>query len=642
MANKKQKQLKSRKKAKKVKEQPVWKKASFQVGVAVLVLTTIFFIPSLDNHFVNWDDEVNLLENPYMAAFDWHNIKGIFTSTVIGNYNPLPILTLAIENAIFGMEDAFIYHLDNLLLHLLCVFLVYRIGFQLGLNVWGSALLALLFGFHPMRVESVAWVTERKDVLFGVFYLSAFYYYLKYLAGERKDKRLLYWTLGLFFVSLFAKIQAVALPLSMLAADYYFSRPLRIKLVLEKWLFFGLSLVVGLLGIYFLKQQGSIGENDPTNYTFFQRILVGFYSYVVYLIKFIYPYEMSTLYPYPKSLGWPFYVAPFVVLALFAGLFVAFRKGNKALVFGFAFFTFNVMFMLQVLGAGQGFIADRFTYIPYFGLFFIAAWYFQWLLKNRPGWRTALFGGVGAYLLFFGVMTWKQNDVWENGETLWTQAIKVNDKNSNVWNFRGNYYRDNGQLEKALADYNQAIRVNSRDAKLYNSRGKAYFELGRHQEALNDYNQALALDPDNAEFLSNRGAALGALKRYDQALADLGRSIELDAENENAYKNRLVLLYELGRFQEALPDHDNYLAIDPYDGDIWFSKALTFRQLGNEQAALGALNEAIRLKPNQPAFVFERAKVNANLGNKPQALQDAQRARQLGMQIDEQMMQRFR
>lgn len=638
----KKKQRKPTKKKKKITAKPFWQQTKFLTGLAVLVLTIIFFIPSLDNHFVNWDDEVNLLENPYMEAFDWYNIKGIFTSTVIGNYNPLPIFTLAIENALFGMEDAFIYHLDNLILHLICVFFVYRIGFQLGLNIWGSALLALLFGFHPMRVESVAWVTERKDVLFGVFYLAACYNYLKYLSGGLKQKRLWYWTLGLFFISLFAKIQAVALPLTMLAADYYFGRPLKFKLILEKWMFFALSLVVGLLGIYFLTEQGSVGGDDPTNYTFFQRILVGFYSYVVYLIKFIYPYEMSTLYPYPRTLGWPFYVSPFVVLALFIGLFLAFRKDKKALVFGFAFFTFNVMFMLQVLGAGQGFIADRFTYIPYLGLFFIAGWYFQLLLKERPSWKWPVLALTGAYLLLFGMMTWKQNDVWENGETLWTQAIKVNDKNSNVWNFRGNYYRENGQLEKALSDYDQAIRVNSRDAKLYNSRGKAYFNLGRYTEALNDYNQAVALDADNDEFFSNRGAALGALKRYEEAFNDLARSIELDPQNENAYKNRLVLLYELGRFQEALPDHDAYLEIKPYDADIWFSKGLTFRQLGDEQSALGALNEAVRLNPNHAAFVFERAKVNANLGNKAQALQDAQRARQLGMQIDEGVMERFR
>lgn len=638
----KKKQLKSKKKKKVSQVKPIWQQASFQVGLAILIVTTVLFIPSLDNHFVNWDDEVNLLDNPNMRSFDWESIKSIFSTNVIGGYNPLSIFTLAIENAIFGMEDAFIYHLDNLILHLICVFFVYRIGFQLGLNIWGSALLALLFGIHPMRVESVAWVTERKDVLFGVFYLAAFYHYIKYLRGNRKEKHLLYWTIGLFFFSLFSKIQAVALPLSMLAVDYYFGRPLKFKLILEKWVFFALSLFIGLLGIFILQDVGTIGGEDPTNYSFFERILVGFYSFVVYIIKWIYPYEMSALYPYLKTLTWHFYVAPIVVLAMVIGAFFAFRADKKAFVFGFLFFTFNVFFMLQILGAGQGFIADRFTYMAYFGLFFIEAWYFEWLLQYRPKWKNAVIGVTGAYLLLLGFMTWQQNNVWENGETLWTQAIKVNGKNGTVWSNRGNYYRDNGQTQKALADYSEALKLNSRDGKLYNSRGKAYFEFGNYTEALNDYNQAVALEPDKAEFYSNRGAALGALKRYDEALNDLARSIELDPEAVGAYKNRLVLLYELGRFQEALPDHDAYLAIDPFDADIWYSKALTYRQLGNEQAALGPLNEAIRLNPNHAAFVFERAKVNSNLGNKAQALQDAQRARQLGMQIDEEMMQRFR
>ena len=142
--------------------------------IFALLATAIVFIPSLMNDFVTWDDDVNILKNPNLQVFDWHSIKGIFTETVIGNYNPLAILSLAIEKAIFGL-NATVIHINNLLLHLACVFFVYKISIQLKLSPIAAGVVAILFGIHPMRVESVAWVTERKDVLFGVFYFSAIY-----------------------------------------------------------------------------------------------------------------------------------------------------------------------------------------------------------------------------------------------------------------------------------------------------------------------------------------------------------------------------------------------------------------------------------------------------------------------------------
>ena len=175
-----------------------------------------------------------------------------------------------------------------------------------------------------MRVESVAWATERKDVLFGAFYLAAMFYYIRYL--QRKEKKQLYFVLAivLFVFSLFSKIQAVALPLSLLAVDYYFKRSLNFKLITEKIPFFALSLLLGLLGIYFLSAAETLND-DVTYYSFFDRLLIGAYSLIVYLMKFIFPYEMSPLYPYPKELNWAFYAAPIGVIGFFYLCYLAFK-----------------------------------------------------------------------------------------------------------------------------------------------------------------------------------------------------------------------------------------------------------------------------------------------------------------------------
>jgi len=405
MAAKQAKKSKKVKIAKSSKTKKTIKKKSTTTGsliplLVVLVVTLIVFIPSLSNDFVNWDDDVNIIENVNLEVFNWESIKNIFhpiKGHVIGNYNPLTIFTFAIEKHLVGL-DATLYHINNLILHLICTFLVYRIMLLLKLSPMAAMLVALLFGIHPMRVESVAWITERKDVLFGAFYLGALCLYTRYIAEGLKNKKLVWIALGLFFFSLLSKIQAVALPLTMLAVDYYFKRPLNFKLIIEKIPFFSLSLFFGILGIYTLSLQGSLAD-DTTQYSFFDRLLIGGYSWIVYLIKALVPYKMVALYPYPKYLTWQFYVAPFIGLGTVAAAFWAFKKEMTGIVFGFLVFFFNIVFMLQILGAGQGFIADRFTYIPYLGLFFIIGYYFDKLNKQNVKKANILKYGVMVFLV---------------------------------------------------------------------------------------------------------------------------------------------------------------------------------------------------------------------------------------------------
>ncbi len=381
MAGKKNKSnAKKTKQAKKKPKAPVRQSNHFLWIAVALLITAIAFFPSLANDFVNWDDDVNLLDNPNLEAFDWEHIKAIFSSTVMGGYNPLSIFTLAIEKNFFGLNPK-VFHTTNLLLHICCVYLVFQILLAMKLSPMAAFIGALLFGIHPMRVESVAWVTERKDVLFGVFYLGAMFTYIQSLLKPKRKNYFLYWTIGLFVFSLLSKIQAVALPLSLLALDYYFKRPISWKLLLEKIPYFALSLAVGLLGIYFLSEAKTL--DSTTTFNFFERLLIGAYSFCIYGIKLIFPYEMSPLYPYPAKMPWPVYLAPLGVLATLYWFYVAFKKNWRAQVFGLAFFAFNIFFVLQILGAGQGYKADRFTYIPYFGLFFMAAYAFQELLKRN-------------------------------------------------------------------------------------------------------------------------------------------------------------------------------------------------------------------------------------------------------------------
>jgi tetratricopeptide (TPR) repeat protein len=599
----------------------------------VLILTFLVFAQVMGFDFVNWDDPVNLLENPNLERFTLQNIGRIFspaTGTIIGNYNPLPIFTFAIEKAIFGLNPA-VFHLNNLLLHLVCVYFVFRILQEMRLNQWAVLFGTMLFALHPMRVESVAWVTERKDVLFGAFYLAAILTYIQWLKRPDERRKWYIWTMSLFVVSLFAKIQAVTLPLSMLALDYWFDRPLKWKLIIEKIPFFALSLVFGMAGFYFLGEAGSL--HDETNYTALERMLTGAHSLVVYVGKWIFPWEMAPLYPYLSELPTIVYFSPIgVALVLGVGIW-AFLKKKKAIVFGLAFFIFNVMFLLQVVAAGQGYLADRFTYIPYLGLFFIMAYGYQSLLERYSERKNIVHLVASAYLLVLVVVSAGQTRIWKNGETLWLHAIKVAPGTDTPHQNLGKYYQTIDQKEKAMENFTKAINYAKNPAVSYNSRGKMLFDFGKVDLALADFEAAIAAGTTIGEIYINRGSAYARTEQYEKALADFNKGIELDPDYENGYLMRSLLYFTIQNYDAALKDHDKVLQMNPNNADVWYESGLTLNTLNRPAEALIRLNKAIEMKSGMGQFYAERARVHQKLGDEASAQADAQRASELGVKM---------
>jgi Tfp pilus assembly protein PilF len=602
--------------------------------IGVLLLTILVFIRTSGYDFVNWDDDFNIAKNPNLRYFDWANIKGIFTSHVIGNYNPLTIFTFAIEKHFFGLNPT-VFHVNNVLLHAGCTYFFYRLVRLLGLSLWPAIIAAIIFGIHPMRIESVAWITERKDVLFGIFYLAALVQYVKwYQTG--KQRKYMVWIIILFILSLLAKIQAVALPLSMLAIDYLLARKITWKLVIEKIPYFFLSLAFGLLGVYFLSQQGSL--DSTSQYSFFQRILVGMYSYVIYLAKFIVPFRISPLYPYPAVLPWFVYASPVVVLGILAAFWKGWQQKWRPFVFGLAFFTFNVAFVLQVVGAGQGFLADRFTYIPYAGLIFTLVYYGNKLREGSGGITRFIVPIAGLWLAGLLVQTWVHIPVWKDSANLWTHVMKYYKSTPLPYRNRAQFYRDNKQFDLALQDYTRSIAL-KQDADVINSRARLYFDQQKWPEAIADYNDAINLKP-TGEFYINRGAAYAMIGNMQNALSDMTEGIRLDPDFSNGYKNRSLVYQALNRIPEAQADLQQYLVLDPYDPDIWYESGRLYRMVQDERKALAAFDRAIGLG-QKGTYFLERAKSHLSLGNQAQARQDYQRAQQLGATIDSQTQTMF-
>lgn len=596
----------------------------------VLLTTVALFWPTLRYDFVNWDDSYFIYQNPLVTnKFSWDSVKAIFSTPVLRGYAPLTVLSFAIEYNLVGKSPA-LYHFDNLVLHLLNVWLVWRIFSKLGLNTYSAGFVTLLFAVHPMHVESVAWVSERKDVLFGLFFLAATDRYLAWLQSERTATRAQYLMYGFFVLSLFSKIQSVALPASLIVLDYYLQRPLRWNLVLEKLPLFLLSLLVGSIGFYFLHSEPK-AAGEPI-YSVVERLGIGGYGLTVYFMKLIFPYEMVTLYPFPRvgKLPTVFYASIASFFVFFYGVWLAFKANLRTVVTGLMYFMVNIAFVLQVLDGGQGFKADHYTYIPYLGLFLILAWLAERFVA--AGQASRVYAVVGVWLLMLGYLAYKQVRVWQNSYTLWSNVIKAYPDNDRLYRSRANFLVSKGYNREALKDYSMSIALGTTDPRTYFSRGAIYGKNGKYQRAFADMDKALKLLPNFPLYLTYRAeyAFKGNLQPHQVILTDLTRSLALDPRQLSAYRYRYLIFYNAGNGEKALADADNYLRLDPRDHTMHLARAMALEKLNRNAEALQSINRAIALNPKRRGYYAERVKINIALNDKVAARADMQKILQMG------------
>jgi tetratricopeptide (TPR) repeat protein len=604
-----------------------------KLAAVLMAITLIVFLPALKNDFVSWDDDENITANSNVQQMSPEGIKGIFSSTVTGGYTPLTSFTFMLEYHFFGMKP-FAYHLNNMLLHALCTLLVFILMRRLGLSLFISFTTALLFGIHPMRVESVAWISERKDVLYGALFLLSMLFYIRY--RDVKRKLFYFLALGTFLLSLLTKIQAVTLPLALVLIDYFFEKKFTVRQLIDKVPFFALSLITGLVGIYILKSGGEL--ETGTLMPLIQRLFIGTFSFCTYLYKVIIPWPLSAIYPYPDAPGVLHYASAAAVLLL-GFLLYRYGRHRKELVFGSLFFLFNVIFMLQIVGAGQALMADRFTYVGYIGLFFIIAWVLEPIFSGRYR-NIAIAGGLG-WMVILGVMTWKQTAVWKTTETLFTDVVSKYPEVPVAWNNLGIYYRDNNQREKAIGAYSRAIELNPDSPLIYNNRGELYFSKGDVDKALNDMNMALKMNPGYVKALTNRGAVYGSRGENSQALKDLDKAISLDSLNLPAISNRILVYYQSGNPGRAINDATEYIRIKPNEPDIYNIRGLCLAELGRHGDAVADYNRAIPLSPDAGAYYQNRSASLYALGDIKGALRDAGKATSLGIKMDPEFIKKL-
>jgi tetratricopeptide (TPR) repeat protein len=612
--------------------------------IILLTITFICYFPSLGNDFVyTWDDNAYITDNLLIRSLSLSSIGAMFTSQVGGTYVPLPLLSYAIEYKLWGLNPMY-FHATNLMLHLICTLLVYRILRRLQLDPVYAAAGALIYGIHPMGVESVAWITERKDLLYCVFYFASLLAYIKYVQGTKRNFFLFALSLSLFVLALFSKIQAVSLPMVLLAVDYYFARKASIKLFAEKIPFFLLSLVFGLAGILVLKNVGALKINEM--YTFTERFFFGIYSLCVYLIKFLVPVTMSALYPYPVTSGHAlpsmYYLSPLMVL-LIGWLVYRTAGATRSVVFGALVFFLSIFLMLQIFGAGAGFMADRYVKIPYLGLVFITVWGMSHFNNRYKNGSLIVWITFSVFASFLMVTTFQRCKIWKDGGTLWSDVIeKYPGRDARPYSCRGLYYREKKENDKAFADFNRSLVLRSDDPEILLFRGNIFFDRGRDDSAYADYIKVLKFKMDNALALGNLGSIYVRRGQPDSAVICLNRSVALDSTSAINYANRAVALGALGRTDESIADFKHYLTQNPKDERVLMSIAMAYQNLGQFQESISWFDKAIAVKPDFGNYYYFRSRSYQALGNRGRALADGLRASELGAPVPQEYLKSLR
>ena len=650
-----------------------------QILLVYIFLTTATFIAFWQvNHcdFIHYDDDSYVAKNSYIQ--DGITVKGIqwaFTTDYCENWHPLTWISHMLDVQLFELKPQG-HHLTNLLFHIANSLLLFVVFNRMTKALWQSAFVAALFALHPLHVESVAWVAERKDVLSTFFWMLTIGAYCSYVERPTLQRYLL--VLLFFVLGLMAKPMLVTLPFGLLLLDFWpLKRFEQKKSTPEEWtevnklesgkkrkrkskeeylvkgaakaeesadhkyrwaLFYPLLwekiplfFLVALSSIvtYIVQQKGGAVltlEAFPLSV----RIENAFVSYITYIGKMIWPGNLAVFYPHPGL--WPHWnvigaVFPLVSVTL---IVIWTAKRHPYLITGWFWYLGTLVPVIGLVQVGEQARADRYTYIPLVGLFIIVAWGIPELLK---GWRyrkETLFLSSALALSCLFVVTWTQVGYWRNSITLFEHTIKVTEHNIIAYNTRAGAYGRLGNHRQAIEDSNKAIELNPKYAEAYNTRAVAYGSLGNHRQAIEDYNKAIELNPKYAMAYNNRAVAYGSLGNHRQATEDYNKAIELNPKYPMAYNNRGNAYERLGDHRQAIEDYNKAIELNPKYAMAHNSRGNSYERLGDHRQAIEDYNKAIELNPKYAMAYNNRAVSYGSLGNHRQAIADLKTAARLG------------
>jgi tetratricopeptide (TPR) repeat protein len=606
--------------------------------LVIFLATIAAFYPVLQNGFVNWDDDKNIYENLNYRGLGWSPLRWMFTTLHMGHYQPLTWMSLAVDYRLWGM-DPFGYHLTSLMLHAANGVVFYFIALRLlslidGIAVvsrgWsrraGAGLAALLFAIHPLRVESVAWATERRDLLSGFFLLCAVLCYLRANGGREANRLGHWWMIGAgvsYGASLLSKAAGVSLPVVLLVLDIYplkrlgsssgwWTQAAR-RVWKEKVPFIIMAVAAGVVASVAQHQTGAM--KYLADYGVFPRILQALFGLAFYLWKTIIPVGLSPLYETPAildSLVPALVVSAVLVLALTI-ILVMLRRRWPA---GLAVWVCYLAFIAPVSGlvqSGPQFVADRYSYLACLGWAVLGVGGLFCFLRYWAGEKIAprLLVGIGVLavtvLSALAVLTWQQTLVWRDSQSVWRQVLRIDPKSSIAWNNLGNVLLERGEVKEAIEHYKKALEIKPDYADAHFDLAVAFNEAGQLQAAVEQFQRGLEFDPQNAKARHLLGVAHARLGEIGKAVEEFRRSLTLSPGQSMVHFDLGTALVIQGRLDEAVDHFRQAIAIQPD-----FAKA--HDRLGRVLAAQDRLSEAIQEFTEAVRFAPEFVQAHEDLG----------------------------
>ncbi len=621
----------------------------FIIGARViLILTLLIYIPAITAGFI-WDDDKFLTENPLIKASN--GLYRFWFTTEAPDYFPLTSTSLWIEWRLWGM-NASGYHVMNILLHIVSSFLIWSVLERL--KIPGAWLAALIFAVHPVNVESVAWITERKNTLPMVFYLLSILLYLKFESSE--DKRFYKLSLGAFLLALLAKTSVVMLPAVLLMCAWWQRGKISRKDVFRSIPFFALSGILSFVTVWF-QYNRAIRTDIVRADDFLSRLTIAGKAVWFYLYKAVLPYQMSFVYPRWKTgvSGFISYIPLLILIGLLI-LFWYYRKGwGRSFLFGLGYFVvtlFPVLGFFDIYFMKFSLVADHWQYFSIISVIALTVGLISHAAEQDRFRRPAIALAVIAVCLL-SFKTWTQAKIYKDQETLWedtltknsasklalnnigvirkqqgkfdeaakhfSAVLQINPDDSEAHYNMGVVLEAQGKLEEAARHYSEALRIRPNDAEIHTILGEIRNRQGKLDEAVRHYSQVLRIKPSDIQTLMTVGMLLGQQGKTAEAVTQFSEVLKLSPDNAGAHFNTGLALAQQGKFDEAVKSYYQALKIRPDYVEAHYNLGIALARQGNTPKAIEHFSEVIRIDPNNE-------KAHYSLGIAQRALGDTEKA----------------
>ncbi len=588
--------------------------------------TLAVFWPVTGCDFVNFDDPDYFSSNVHVrAGLTWNGVAWAFRTVHASNWHPLTWLSLMLDAELFGKGPAG-PHFTNLLFHAANTVLLFLLLRKLTAAVWRSAFVAALFALHPLHVESVAWISERKDVLCTFFALLALLAYARFVEESKvqSPKSKVFYVLALFAFAcgLMAKPMLVTLPFVMLLLDWWplqrISNPgfqmanLR-RLLLEKIPFLVLSAISCVVTFVVQKKSGAV--TTLTDFSLTARIENTFVSYARYLGKALWPDPLAVPYPIPDHWKLPLIIYSVALMAGLSAIAVLFARKFPFAFTGWFWFVGTLVPVVGVVQVGNQSMADRYTYLPLIGVFIIFAWGAGEL---RTSWRVPrplVFFLAATILAACAARSRIQTTYWQNSETLFTHALTVTEDNYVACDNLGTWLSSHGQIAAAMDCYRQSLQIKPDNPDVLYDLGNAFSKIGDWDAAMDNYRRALQVNPNQADILDNLGFALAAKKQFPEAVANFEAALKLDPDFPDAHNNLATVLFMEHRFDEAAQHYREAIRLTPDNPQIYANLGDTLVRQNKIPEAVQNYQTALQLKPDDAKTRAKLQALGAHISN---------------------------